>query len=209
MCGSWMPCTPMSSSRRTKAGSKPGVRTMGVMPTRSAASTMSCTSRKSKLVCSRSMNAASYPAWPMISTICGSAMPPTYVPSASPPSRKMRLTRFGCTAAPLSRRRDRGLGPAVDDHCLVDRRRVHLEDFEVDRVLGQAGGERLLALLHDGLLSRVGRIGVDQGSPSIGRRVPLAPDAVYYAARRAADGARAAREEPTEEPSHQTARMEP
>jgi len=59
------------------AGSKPGVRTIGVMPTRSAAMTMSCTSRRSKLVCSMSMKAASKPAWPMISTICGSAMPPT------------------------------------------------------------------------------------------------------------------------------------
>ena len=44
-----------------KAGSKPGVRTIGVMPTRSAAITMSCTSRRSKLVCSRSMKAASKP----------------------------------------------------------------------------------------------------------------------------------------------------
>jgi hypothetical protein len=58
------------------AGSKPGVRTIGVMPTRSAAMTMSCTSRRSKLVCSMSMKAASKPAWPMISTIWGSAMPP-------------------------------------------------------------------------------------------------------------------------------------
>src|ERR1700675_40178 len=96
MCGTWMPCTPMSRRRRMNAGAKPGVRTMGVMPTRSAAITMSCTSRRSKLVCSRSMNAASKPAWPMISTICGSAMPPTYVPSASPPSRRIFLTRFGC-----------------------------------------------------------------------------------------------------------------
>jgi len=55
----------------------PGVRTIGVMPTRSATITMSCTSRRSKLVCSMSINAASNPASPMISTICGSAMPPT------------------------------------------------------------------------------------------------------------------------------------
>ena len=32
----------------------------------------------------------------MISTICGSAMPPTCVPKASPPSRIMRFTRFSC-----------------------------------------------------------------------------------------------------------------
>src|SRR5712691_11575345 len=38
-CGTWMPCTPMSNRRRMKAGSKPGVRTIGVMPTRSAAIT--------------------------------------------------------------------------------------------------------------------------------------------------------------------------
>ncbi|HUG38513.1 MAG TPA: hypothetical protein VML54_16255 [Candidatus Limnocylindrales bacterium] len=59
------------------AGSNPGVRTIGVIPTRSAAITMSCTSRRSKLVCSMSMKAASYPACPMISTIWASAMPPT------------------------------------------------------------------------------------------------------------------------------------
>src|SRR2546426_3801654 len=32
MCGTWMPCTPMSSRRRMKAGSKPGVRTPGFDP---------------------------------------------------------------------------------------------------------------------------------------------------------------------------------
>src|SRR5438067_503820 len=31
----------------------------------------------------------------MISTICGSAMPPVYVPSARPPSRRIFFTRFG------------------------------------------------------------------------------------------------------------------
>ena len=41
------------------AGSKPGVRTIGVMPIRSAAMTMSWMSRRSKLVCSMSMKAAS------------------------------------------------------------------------------------------------------------------------------------------------------
>ena len=56
-----------------KAGSKPGVRTIGVMPTRSAAITQACTSCRSKLVCSMSIKAASNPASPMISTICGSA----------------------------------------------------------------------------------------------------------------------------------------
>src|ERR1700739_2356068 len=89
-----MPCTPISSSRRMKAGSNPGVRTIGVMPTRSAAITASCTSCRSKLVCSMSMKAASKPANPISSTICGSAMPPTWVPKARPPSRRMRLTRF-------------------------------------------------------------------------------------------------------------------
>src|SRR5690242_3688571 len=41
-----------------------------------------------------SIKAASKPASPMISTICGSAIPPTCVPSASPPSRNIRFTRF-------------------------------------------------------------------------------------------------------------------
>src|ERR1700730_6863851 len=41
-----------------------------------------------------SMKAASKPASPMISTICGSAIPPTCVPSASPPSLNIRFTRF-------------------------------------------------------------------------------------------------------------------
>src|SRR5947207_6990957 len=40
------------------------------------------------------MKAASKPASPMISTICGSAIPPTCVPSASPPSLNIRFTRF-------------------------------------------------------------------------------------------------------------------
>src|SRR5271169_3973091 len=41
-----------------------------------------------------SIKAASNPASPMISTICGSAMPPTWVPSARPPSLSIRFTRF-------------------------------------------------------------------------------------------------------------------
>src|SRR5437588_631273 len=41
-----------------------------------------------------SIKAASKPASPMISTICGSAMPPTCVPSARPPSLSIRFTRF-------------------------------------------------------------------------------------------------------------------
>src|SRR5262245_688602 len=99
MCGTWIPCTPMSSRRRMNAGSNPGVRTMGVMPTRSAAMTICWMSRKSKLVCSMSMKAASKPAWPMISMIWGSAIPPVYVPSARPPSFRIFLTRFVCMLA--------------------------------------------------------------------------------------------------------------
>ena len=69
-----------------KAGSNPGVRTIGVTPTRSAAITIACTSCRSKVVCSMSIKAASKPARPISSTICGSGMPPTCVPSASPPA---------------------------------------------------------------------------------------------------------------------------
>src|SRR5271168_5409571 len=43
-----------------------------------------------------SMKAASKLASPMISTICGSAIPPTCVPSASPPWLSIRFTRFSC-----------------------------------------------------------------------------------------------------------------
>ena len=39
----------------------------------------------------KKMNAASNPARPISSTICGSGMPPTCVPSASPPSRRIAL----------------------------------------------------------------------------------------------------------------------
>ena len=46
--GTWMPCTPISKSRRMKAGSNPGVRTIGVIPARSAAITASCTSCRSQ-----------------------------------------------------------------------------------------------------------------------------------------------------------------
>src|SRR5215472_10115287 len=47
------------------------------------------------------MKAASKPASPISSTICGSAMPPTWVPSARPPSRRMCLTRFSLIAPSL------------------------------------------------------------------------------------------------------------
>ena len=47
-----------------KAGSKPGVRTIGVTPPPSAAITIACTSWRSKVVCSMSINAASNPARP-------------------------------------------------------------------------------------------------------------------------------------------------
>src|SRR5579862_7719643 len=97
-CGTWMPCTPISRRRRMNAGWNPGVRTIGVMPMRSAAITQACTSCKSNVVCSMSIKAASNPASPMISTICGSGMPPTWVPSASPPCRMMHFTRFSCIA---------------------------------------------------------------------------------------------------------------
>src|SRR6188474_3252991 len=50
-----------------------------------------------------SMKAASKPANPMISTICGSAMPPTWVPRASPPSLRIRFTRFSFMPPPLNR----------------------------------------------------------------------------------------------------------
>src|SRR5712692_10311704 len=89
----------MSRRRRMKAGSNPGVRTIGVMPARSAAITQACTSCRSRLVCSMSIKAASNPASPMISTICGSGMPPTWVPRASPPPLMIRLTRFSCMAS--------------------------------------------------------------------------------------------------------------
>src|ERR1700720_1296301 len=78
-------------------------------------------SRRSKLVCSMSINAASNPASPMISTICGSAMPPTCVPSASPPSLRMRFTRFSFIPS------SRGLGPLGRKSQFV----VPLDNFEV------------------------------------------------------------------------------
>src|SRR5262245_49138203 len=165
MCGTWMPCTPMSSRRRMNAGSNPGVRTIGVMPTRSAAITMSCTSRRSKLVCSMSMNAASKPACPMISTIWGSAMPPVYVPSARPPSRRMRLTRLACMGPSLvdTRHGDPIRAHRVHHHRLVHRGGVDLQNVEVVRagelVVHDRGGlehavaglERVLAvaLVHE------------------------------------------------------------
>jgi len=60
-----------------KAGSKPGVRTSEVIPTRSAAITIDLTSPRVHRAVLESMNAASNPARPMISTICGSANTPT------------------------------------------------------------------------------------------------------------------------------------
>src|SRR5215831_411902 len=66
-----------------------------------------------------SMNAASKPASPMISTICGSAMPPTWVPSARPPSCRMRLTRFCFTTPSLSCPRGAAAPQAGDDHVGV------------------------------------------------------------------------------------------
>ena len=71
---------------------------VGVTPIRSAAITIACTSCRSKVVCSMSIKAASKPARPISSTICGSGMPPTCVLSASPPSRRIFLTRFCCIA---------------------------------------------------------------------------------------------------------------
>jgi len=71
---------------------------VGVTPIRSDAITIACTLCRSKVVCSMSIKAASKPARPISSTICGSGMPPTCVPSASPPSRRIFLTRFCCIA---------------------------------------------------------------------------------------------------------------
>src|SRR5580693_6688436 len=62
------------------------------------------------------MNAASKPASPMISTICGSAIPPTCVPSASPPSLNIRFTRFSFMLP------SRGLEPYGGDHIGIGRR---------------------------------------------------------------------------------------
>src|SRR5207244_12465317 len=73
-----------------------------------------------------SMNAASKPASPMISTICGSAIPPTWVPNARPPWFRIRNTRFSFMTSSLAARcprlgRTRGPGAqqAGDDHVAV------------------------------------------------------------------------------------------
>ena len=95
MCGMMMPCAPASSNRRIRFSSLPGMRIMDVTPTRSAAMIICVTRPRSKVVCSMSMNAASNPASPMISTTCGSANV-TYVPSASRFSRSAFLTLFSC-----------------------------------------------------------------------------------------------------------------
>src|SRR5215471_21356923 len=84
------------------------------------------------------MNAASKPASPMISTTCGSAMPPTWVPSARPPSRRMRLTRFSLIAPSLGCAHRLPPLQAGDDH-------VGIHDIAKDVV--ERGQRRVVLLL--------------------------------------------------------------
>src|SRR5437870_3150518 len=64
----------------------------------------------------------------MISTICGSAMPPVYVPSASPPSRRIFFTRFGFMAFSSLRL----LRPL---RVILDAERLHLRELLAPRSL--------------------------------------------------------------------------
>src|SRR5258707_4266027 len=131
-----------------KAGSKPGVRTIGVMPTRSAARTISDTSCRSKAVCSMSMKAASNPASPMISTICGSAMPPVWVPRASPSSARMRFTRFSCMRSSRVLSLSRTVGDGTHSaRVLADERFHPLDCGPCEGRVGLAGHEAVISAL--------------------------------------------------------------
>src|ERR1700731_4410997 len=91
-----------------------------------------------------SMNAASKPASPMISTICGSAIPPTCVPSASPPSLNIRFTRFSFMLP------SRGQEPYGGNHIGIGRRayaRTIVRSYSCGtRQAQQSGGRRSTCL---------------------------------------------------------------
>src|SRR5262245_15173167 len=67
-------------------------------------------------------------------------MPPTYVPSARPPSRRIFLTRFGCIAGPPLEAAATARSASVGRHCrghradhhgLMDGGRIDLQHLDV------------------------------------------------------------------------------
>ncbi len=134
----------------------------------------------------------------MISTICGSAMPPTCVPNASPPSRMMRFTRFSCIypsrfdpipsfplhpgEIPASRRRS----IIVDfvqhrDNGSAARNRPSTGQARTDRRIGRHSARRKPVRRphrETGPRRSVRRISAVRGGPCTNRMLPMPPSGI-------------------------------